>query len=63
MFMILDAEKIDINEELSEVNIECPLCSFVQIATKKEVEKQNIFSCPECKTLFVLKSKKTGGDS
>lgn len=29
MFMILDAEKIDINEELSEVNIECPLCSFV----------------------------------
>lgn len=57
MFMILDAEKVNINEELSEVDVECPLCSFTQRIPKEELEYQSVLSCPECNTLFVIKNK------
>ncbi|MDI1472946.1 hypothetical protein QI155_10425 [Thermodesulfovibrio sp. 1176] len=57
MFMILDAEKVNVNEELSEIDVECPLCSFVQQIPKEELAYQSVFSCPECNTLFVIKNK------
>lgn len=55
MFMILDTDKVNLTEEQKEVEVECPLCSFVQLINREDIE--HLLSCPECNTLFVVKNK------